>query len=58
VLQLKRARQGDAEQLPLLAFRLDYRRGHNRLTGLGAGIHAGESKESILGVISGSQQVH
>jgi hypothetical protein len=43
VLLLKRPRQGDAEQLSLLAFRLDQCRGHNRLTGLGTGAFAGEA---------------
>src|SRR5258708_1034936 len=43
VLQLERARQRHAEQLLGLAFRLDQCRGHDRLTGLGAGVLAGEA---------------
>jgi hypothetical protein len=43
VLHLNRARRGDAEQLPLLAFRLDQCHSDNQLTRLGAGVLAGET---------------
>src|SRR5215470_19357660 len=52
VLQLQWTRQRDPEQLFRFAFRLDQGCGHDRLTGLGAGVLSGEADFFGAGVIA------